>query len=251
MTNSIKRVASGFHFVAVLLFFGCQSSNKKGEALNIKKDSLTLKPLVSELDTVYLGERLIEIKKASGAGFNSYQADASKFDTSEVYNLNRDSALVKRRGDTLIFKTAVKEVFLFNINDEEQEAGLSIYSYLGFDNDLDQYVVHGSYYEGSDYILIDKQTGGKTNVPGIPMASPDKKLFITGNVDLIAGFDFNGINLYSNTHPPKLLGSKPLNSWGPEEIKWVNDSTLFVKARVADTTTENLEKESFFELLIK
>jgi hypothetical protein len=251
MTNSLKRMSGALFFVALILFFSCQSSNKKVEILTLDKDTLNGRPLLSEFDTFYLGERLVKVQKIEEFDFNGIKSGGLKSDTSEIKNLKRDSVFVKRRGDTLIFETLEKQVVLVNVNDEENEADFGSYSYLGINNALDQFVVFGSYYEGSDHILIDKKTGDKTNIPGIPIASPDKKLFISGNVDLQAGFDFNGINLYSNSHPPTLIESKPLTTWGPQEIRWKEDSIILVKARVSDTTTDNLERIDYFKLIFK
>lgn len=112
-------------------------------------------------------------------------------------------------------------------------------------------MVYATYYESYDYLLIDNGSGAITHTWGLPVISPDGHHFVTVNKDLLAGFTSNGIQLYKNKSSPKLLGEHLLDKWGSDDIKWVNNTTLVVKASVSDTISENLEHTEYFRLKFK
>lgn len=157
--------------------------------------------------------------------------------------------MATRLGDSLIIKTKFKIVPLVNNNNDEDDVDNFVnYRYYGFIKSMDQFLVAATYYEASDYILIDRQTAHITQLWGIPQVSPNGKLFIAGNTDLVAGFNYNGLQLFKTTHKPKLSAQRELQTWGPDEIKWLNNTTLLIKGSISDTTNENLERPEYFKL---
>lgn len=231
-----------------ILFFLCGAliiscSEKKQDKPEIEKGP------VSETDTFYLGDKLVQVEKATKAEFD--KLDSIVFDTSEVQNLLADSSSVKRKGDTLFFSISNnRKVTLVNNYADDDDTYVS-YSYLGFMKDIDQFLVFGVYYEWYNYLLIDKQTGDTTITCGDPVVSPNKKYFICGNADLEARFTFNGFELYENTHKPKLVNSRELGKWGPEMIKWLDNETMLARCSISDTAAKNLIRTDYFKLKIK
>ena len=204
-------------------------------------------PLVSERDTFYIGGKLVHVEKIKKSEFDALKPTVIATDTIEDQHLLKDSAMVRRARDTLYFKTAAKEVTLVNDNNDSGDA-YAQYLYCCYIKSIDQFLIAGNYYESYDYILIDRQTGASTKLMGKPNISPDGKYMVAGNTDLVAQFTDNGLQLFKNTPAPKLVAQKILQTWGPEEIKWLDNKTLLVKASVSDPNSENLERPEYFKL---
>ncbi|MXN91386.1 hypothetical protein GR160_09105 [Flavobacterium sp. Sd200] len=230
--------------LSCIFLVNCQKDKKTEEDADEPTDS---KVLVSELDTFYLGGKIVRVEKIKKSDFDEADAPVA-IDTSEINNLERDSEIVKRIGDTLLFKTAAKEVTLINNNSDTDE--YARYTYYGYREDMDQFVVFGGFYEWHNYILVDAQTGDQTILWGQPEVSPNGKLIVSGNSDLTAQFTDNGLQLYQSTHAPKVLGEKILQSWGPEKIKWYDNNTLYIKANVVDDNSPDLETTTHFKVIL-
>ncbi len=208
-------------------------------------ESVAQRPLASELDTFYLGGKLVRVEKIEKSDFEEVDATPA-IDTSETKNLQRDSDKVQRTGDTLQIKTAAKNVFIVNNDSDTDE--YAQYTYMGYNKAIDQYLVFGGFYEWHNYLLIDAKTGSQTVLWGKPVVSPNGKYIVSGNTDLVAQFTDNGIQLFESGNAPKVIGEKILQLWGPEEIRWSNDTTLFVKANVSDEKSPDLEVTRYFKL---
>ncbi len=117
---------------------------------------------------------------------------------------------------------------MMNSDDDDPDKFVH-FAYQGFDRALGQYVIFGMYYEWFTYELIDFQSGDTTRTWNEPVVSPDRDKFIVGNADLEAGFTSNGIQLFSNTHPAKLIAQRELMNWGPASIRWKSNDEVYVK----------------------
>ncbi|MFP9112902.1 hypothetical protein ACLI1A_03100 [Flavobacterium sp. RHBU_3] len=229
------------------LLFGCQADKKEPSAQIIKNEQT----LRSELDTFNLGTIPVTVTRVTKAGFDALPS--VNFDTPEDKLLIADSSYVKRVGDTLAFKTLSKTVKLVN-NDKENEGeaeNYANYTYYGYLKNVGKFVVFGTYWEEYDYLLIDNKTGDIARVCGLPVVSPDGKKIVSGNVDLIATFTYNGIELLDSRNIIKPIAARELNTWGPEEIKWKDNHTLFVKAQIADEKANNLVRTEYLSLTLK
>jgi hypothetical protein len=245
----MKNIATIVTVIITLLFAGCKPDKK------MQNQEITFtapeKALISELDTFYLGNELVHVEKINKSDFEAV-ASNTIIDTSEVKSLMLDSITVKRHGDTLVIKTNAKEVKLVNNNNDEDDTDLYItYKYYGYIKDADKYLIHCWYYEGHDYKMIDRKTGSITDTWGVPLVSPNGKLFMTGNTDLVASYTYNGIQLFENTHKPKLIAQRELQTWGPDEIRWLDNKTLLVKASMAETATESEQHPEYYKLRLE
>lgn len=231
-----------------VLFYNCQRNSKADVVLD--ETPIPKEILRSELDTFYLGDKLIEVEKINKSDFDILKTVV--IDTSETEHLRIDADLVKRTGDTLIIKTKGKEVQLVtNRNDEDNVDDYVDYRYYGYLKDIDKFLIYAQLYESYCYALVDNTTGNSTTIWGMPVISPDKKYFVTVNKDLMANYTDNGIQLYKNGDSPKLIGERILEAWGSDDIKWVDNKTFVVKAGVSDTISEDLEHPEYFRLRIK
>jgi len=233
------------YFVVLTLLFliSCGNPNK-GVETNAK-----LSDLKFELDSVKIGNKIFSIDSISRIDFE--KLDATKFDRDEERNLLKDSAGVKRIGDSLFFKISNgRTATLVNTKGENYGS----YLYLGKLNDIGQYLIQGSFDEWSSNYLISEVTGDTTEMCGLPVVSPDRKLLISGNADLIAGFSINGFDLFEIENKSlRKAGRRELSDWGPEEIKWVNENEILAKIRIRLTgeTKGALEETKFIELKLK
>ena len=76
-------------------------------------------------------------------------------------------------------------------------------------------------------------SNGKTiETIGTPMLAPDKSLYVAGNYDMIAGFTFNGLD-FLRVAKDSIYSEAKFNfaTWGPEEIKWKDANTFYVKQK--------------------
>lgn len=202
-------------------------------------------------DTFMIADKVFRLKEGlTKSDFDELVSFA--FDTSEVRNLLKDSALVKRSGDTLTFKIANGKKVTLADNKNTDGDEYADYDYMGYLTDIKHFVVFGAFYEWYNYLLISEKTGDTILLRGEPVLSPDKKLLVSGNLDLVAGFTENGFELYSVENATlKLIGKKELSSWGPQELKWKNNTELWVERSVMDSVTAAHEYTDYARLLIE
>ena len=131
----------------------------------------------------------------------------------------------------LIFKSSSnKTAYLINVKDEDDVDAYSVYTFIQDMPKINQWLVMASYYESYGYVFIDKTSVDSTMLYGLPVASPDNKYIITFNQDIEAGFTYNGFQLFEmRDSKPVLQGEKELISWGPDNVKWKDATTLFVQ----------------------
>ncbi len=156
---------------------------------------------------------------------------------------------------TRVFQDSLKIVFklengadsvLTNDRDEEGDS-YHIFNYTKSCKDIDYWLVFISYYEGSEYLLMDKKDGSKIYVWGPPVVSPDKKHFITYSCDIEAGYDYNGIQLFEISGRKAILKwKKEINLWGPDEVRWKDENTLYIKKYSIDySNSHSVQKYNF------
>lgn len=234
--------------LTTFFLFSCQSDKKEQ---HLPEATIPETVLRSELDTFNLGDMRVRVEKITKTDFYSLPANPV-IDTSEAGNIAADSDYVRRIGDSLIITTKTKEVALVNDgNDEEDVDDYVVFSYAGYLKPLNQFMTSAYYYESYDYVLADNLTGDLTHLWGTPVPSPDGKRFATANSDLQAGFTYNGIQLYTNAHPPVLIAQRELQEWGPEEIRWKDNNTLFVKAALSDAQANYGIRYEYFRLRLE
>ncbi len=222
-------------FIGTLLLFalGCQEAPKT-------------KTIVTS-DTLMIGGKIYEMETISEKAYLAIHTDAE--DTSEKRNIKLDANMVHRNGDTLFLKkTDGTYVQLIN-NFAEFDDSFAVYSYRYYLDDLDYYVVYAGFWEWYNYLIINPTTGKIIYTCGPPVVSPDLKNIMTYNEDLLAGFTFNGFELYTvEKDSLRLTGTKELTDWGPESMKWIRNDEILVKQNIFDTTEANYLRTSYIKL---
>ena len=248
MKTSVKELKNfTFLFLLSIAGFSCSSDKaenasqtSKVEETNNREEISEISPvLISEMDTIIVKNDTLHLSKISKSEFPDQKV--LKFDTSEVKNILLDSARVKRIGRKLIFNVpgTKKKVILENTSAEqdiEDESGIIRYNYLGNLKDISQWLVVIYYYEGWGYLMIDQRTGEKKEVYGIPAISPDKKKFICSSADLIADYNYNGLQLFKvNKKGIELEWERKLTKWGPEKLVWETKNSILAEQIVLDS----------------
>jgi hypothetical protein len=139
------------------------------------------------------------------------------------------------------------------VNDTTQDFSDFVnYCYLESNKDIDYWLVKVQLYEGGGYLLINKENGNKIWIWSKPVFSPDKKHFVSYSCDLEAGYLSNGIQLFEvKNREVFLLWEKEIDEWGPSELKWKNDSTIYIeKLKLDFNDSKNPDKISYKSMKI-
>ena len=229
--------------IFLILVFVMACNPKKNGNSNISKinqDTLLINNIVYSLDSI--GEK----------DFNTIATGNSKdtFSENEIIddtnNVSRDSLIL-----TFHLKNGADSI-LVNDTTENYSKYVSYY-YLESSKYIDYWLVRVQFYEGGGYLLINKEKGNKIFIWSKPVFSPDKKHFVCYSCDLEAGYISNGFQLFEvKNKEVLLLWSKEINEWGPSEIRWKNDSTIYIKKLKMDfNDSKNPNQISYKSMKIK
>ncbi len=104
---------------------------------------------------------------------------------------------------------------------------ISFYFY-NFLKDQNLYLIWVLFWEGSQYRIIDSETGREYKVFEEPVFSSDKKHFISASFDIESGYRPNRIEIWEKTASDWRVVFKkyPGNTWGAIHPIWVDDKTV-------------------------
>jgi hypothetical protein len=220
------------------LLLGCTPKKNVVNNEHFNGDTLILNKVIYYLDSI--GE--VEYKSTHKQKFNG--GDKEIID---------DTANVKR--DTLKLKFHLSNgVDSVLVNDTtEGWSNYIAYSYIESCKNIDYWLLGITYYEGSQYLLLDRENGEKLWIWGMPIYSPNMKYFVCNSCDLEAGYDANGFQLFEVKNNKAIhRWSKSIDDWGPSEIRWKNDSTIYIEQlRMDYSDSKNSEKYSYKTMIIK
>lgn len=188
----------------------------------------------------HIGKYEFELEASSKEDFESVKESFVSVDTSEAKRINPYSSFVMRKGDTLLFKSnqSILTTVVNNPNQDSDE--FSSYEFLKDMPEINQWLLKAFYYESYGFLFIDKTTGARIDLYGMPAVSPNFQYIVTFNQDLEAGFTFNGFQLFEIKDATlQLIESKELYSWGPDNVKWKDANTLLVeRSKIIDKGEE-------------
>jgi len=88
------------------------------------------------------------------------------------------------------------------------------------------------YYESYAYLIVNPFTGHECITIGEPILSPNLVHYISVNYDMGSRYTNNGVQLIAVSKDSSFqIGMIDPISWGGEEVKWLDDSTVFVKQK--------------------
>lgn len=104
------------------------------------------------------------------------------------------------------------------------------------------YILAVGLYEGSTWLLIDSRNGEQLAIYGDPILSPDGSRLVASNIDMVAMFDPNGLQVIRLTEkgPVEEFALNP-EPWGPVDPQWADDRRITFTKRIV--TGDNFAHE--------
>jgi hypothetical protein len=202
------------------ILFGCHTNPAKTGASTIKRDSLSI-----DAKTYYL-DSIGEFDFADMIDFTADYPDEEMID--DTINVVRDSI-------NLVFKLRNGGQLVLANDTADDEQKFVVYNYLESYNQIDYWLVRASYYEGGAYLLVDKNSGEKTEVWGPPILSPDKQRAICCSIDLEAQFEPNGFQMLTiDNRKVTQTTNVDLTDWGPSDVRWKDRNTIYFEQTRTD-----------------
>ena len=223
-------------------------SNDENKLPPQKKDT----PAATLLDTLIINNVVNKLDSISETEFNSAPVPVTFEETDNEWI--DDSAHVQRLDSlTLRFHLGNGGDSLFVSDSAAIDDTYKSFRYMGSYANIPYWLVGVSYWEGGGIFLLNKNDGHKIYVFGPPMFSPDKKYFISYSLDMYAGYINNGIELYEFKEGKVLeKWSKLVNDWGPDDVRWKNDSVIYIKQfRIGEGTNGNQEYYTYRSMKIR
>jgi hypothetical protein len=133
-------------------------------------------------------------------------------------------------GDTLVFRDQ---------RDTDYIEDFAVYELLSFLPEQDCWVISKVCYEWAITLLVDGSDGSTTEAVSHPEPSPDGTRLLCANVDIMAGFLDNGIQVWRMDRDSLVLEFQDLSvPWGPDEARWAGDSLIVFQKRTYDWELE-------------
>ncbi|HEY8366868.1 MAG TPA: hypothetical protein VIL57_06950 [Bacteroidia bacterium] len=197
--------------------------NKEVEILQAGEYELQIEETESFAETDIFGDKaLIDslIKSYEDPKFKPKHYDTYYKDRFGQYFYNTDSALVVILADGSELKMED------NLEDGDSYLQHSFHYYFP---EIDYYLIDLQLYEGFCSKLINRKNGKEKIIFGKPYLSLDKSKIVCINSDLVAGFTFNGIELYTIKGDSLQTEFVLETEWGPSDLKWLNENQFLLK----------------------
>ncbi|MEW5927965.1 MAG: hypothetical protein AB1941_10790, partial [Gemmatimonadota bacterium] len=142
----------------------------------------------------------------------------------------------RRAGDTLYFRGQGGGALALG-NDATEGQRFVRYRYRALLPEIAQHLVQVDFYEGGGWLLVDAVGTHQTHLIGPPVVAPGRGRFVATSVDLEAGYDPNGIQVWSMARGfPRLeWGLDGGDAWGASDAVWIDDRTVEFTRHVATT----------------
>lgn len=172
--------------------------------------------------------------------------------TIEKYLLKTYNKIFSLNDSILTVKLLNGDSIRLKIWDETSGDGLS-HNFDNYFQDQSYVLIYNQYIEGNGYQLVNLKNGKSMYISGLPYFSPENNYVLTTSLDLEAGYNFNGIELYEiDSDTLKELASIELNGWGAERLKWLNNSeAVFEKLIWTVEYNEVVYRKKYSKLTIK
>src|SRR5688572_6752447 len=218
------------------------TANEKDTSLNNNEAEYVDKSVeVKEHDIIRLNGYDMFFEPVSISAFPAYYQDEvqrdvvskdsanwhGKAEAMEKYLLKTNSQYFSIQDSTLVLKLQNGKQLKFPKWDSVNDLG---YNFENFFPDINYYLLRVQFYEGDGWMLVNQKNGASQFVGGRPYFSPDKKQVIAGNLDLEAGYSFNGLQYFIVVGDSlKKEWELEINNWGPEAIKWTSNNSVDIK----------------------
>ncbi|HVI49453.1 MAG TPA: hypothetical protein VM802_31595 [Chitinophaga sp.] len=196
-------------------------------------------PAATPMDTVQIGNVTFFAYYIDKAEFDKYAKPDP--DTSESNLLAHDKDII-REGNSLHIKLA-NGLQLTRTNVDSDGDDYVRYSYDRNYADIHRKGLFLSLYEAQGYELINQQNGDTLITWSAPVVSPDRKYLLCANLDMVAGFDPNGFQLFKLENDViKPVGEALIEDWGPGKTFWIDNNTILAEYRSYDKTDHEINR---------
>ena len=212
----------------ILSLGSCHNQDNKpqeAEVVNVKpviRDSVVYKGQIIYLDAIDSNEFLK--LPAYDLDTNTLYYKTKVIDDSNVYFIDSIIPVLRfTNGDSVVLRPTGSEV-----NREDHR-------YVKRINELNSYCILNdalSY----DYSIWNKATGKETHVYSYPLESPNGKHFLCYSFCVNGDYAYNGFQVFLNEKDNLHLNWQVVpKNWGPEECRWKDDHTIYMKILYLDS----------------
>jgi hypothetical protein len=222
-----------FYFISlILLFFSCKSNSvdsKTKSSNEVVSDSIpkietpmielikgdTIDTLMSENKIYYVTQISDDYyDKANDKSLKTYKYPKDQ----EKIRINSDSIVIYAIDTTLVFRN------------EEGEENIADFTFKGLIPQTQFAIIDGMFWEWTESYLVGINNGQVYSIFNAPAISPDLKFIVSYNADLVAMMMSNGLQILKYENDSISIDFElEFYDWGPEEVKWENDSSLLIK----------------------
>ena len=252
-----------FALIPALLSFVFSASAQDGNVPDIKNGDVIKKGSFTVLFSKASAEKIPPpysdqaLREKMTKDIGNWQNRAEKVE--EYLAKKTEGKYFKRSGRSLtLFLENNRQLVLTDQGAEEDENDNEYegYNFEHFFEKNNFYLIYVQYYEGSAYMLVNRKTGAKEYIIGIPYFSPSGKKILAINIDLEAAFDTNGIQLL--TLKGDTLRSEFLlepSTWGPTAAKWLSENEVLLEKQIIryEKSSSNIAgyKKGYSKMTIK
>jgi len=137
--------------------------------------------------------------------------------------------IVTAQGDTVVFRDS--DVF-------KSPETFFVYDLIDFLPGQKFWVIEAGGYEWIEWQLLDGRTGRIETVIAPPVPSPDGSRFLCAQEDIVAGFIYNGIQVWRLDPHGLVLEFEDVDvPWGPVDAAWEDNSTITFRKHSYDWDT--------------
>jgi hypothetical protein len=176
-------------------------------------------------DTVFMKNDTIQIQLISKGKYEML------LDSCKSIAINTESP-IEKNGDTLLLPVMMGQNAEFvDVPNGDNSDGERTYNYYGELTELGLYIVEADFYEGRHYYLVDKMSGEKELILGLPMLSPNKKMIFSNVAAIGYGAVGNGFDLWKVGKNNKLkhyFEKSDHADWEITEAAWLTDTSLLL-----------------------
>ena len=199
---------------------------------------------IDEVDTLILENKNLLIYPISSSEFNSFTLAPSENNKKIDKNIQSNKLFTK-----CTFRNGLSKTY--RNNHSKDAYGNTTDQYLNYSvvslETIDYYFMEIRFYEGGDYLLIDKENGNEIPIGSEPFFSNNKKHFACGFMNCYVGNsgEFQIFDVKENGKV-KLIETKFNFDWQPFQLKWnFKDELLIEKGKCG------CDQKKYGKLIIK
>jgi hypothetical protein len=215
----------------------CSSSDEKANTDKVvEKDSITVEVEIRDTITCAV-EPITEAfycKNAKGICNEKVRKTRMEDSLWEIKFMEENADLIRKKGNDLIIKSKNGDIIFTNKTDPNSDDFIE-YHLSEVNDKFITLMIY--YYESMEYMVVNTETGKSFKTWGQPVFNSAKTMVIAGNFDLMAGYTYNGIQLFGKDSLSWNLKMQwIIDDWGPGYMAWLNDSVILSKKFVLDQT---------------